>query len=202
MIKYGMVLVLLTSSISLANTPKIEGGKYSLDAAHSKVGFDVSHLVIASVEGRFNGVTGEIEMGKKIEDTKITAKVDIKTVNTGNGDRDKHLMGPDFFDAEKFPEMTFVSKSISGKADALKIKGDLTMHGVTKAVTLDGKYSGVANDPFGNTKIAFQAKGKINRKDYGLTWSKVVEAGPVVGDEVMIELKVEAGKPTEKKAAN
>jgi polyisoprenoid-binding protein YceI len=202
MIKYGMVLVLLTSSVSLANTPKIEGGKYSLDAAHSKVGFDVSHLVIASVEGRFNGVTGEIEMGKKIEDTKITAKVDIKTVNTGNGDRDKHLMSPEFFDAEKFPEMTFVSKSISGKADALKIKGDLTMHGVTKAVTLDGKYSGVANDPFGNTKIAFQAKGKINRKDYGLTWSKMVEAGPVVGDEVMIELKVEAGKPTEKKAAN
>ncbi len=202
MIKYGMVLVLLTSSVSLASTPKIEGGKYSLDAAHSKVGFDVSHLVIASVEGRFNGVTGEIEMGKKIEDTKITAKVDIKTVNTGNGDRDKHLMSPEFFDAEKFPEMTFVSKSISGKADALKIKGDLTMHGVTKAVVLDGKYAGVANDPFGNTKIAFQAKGKINRKDFGLTWSKMVEAGPVVGDEVMIELKVEAGKPTEKKAAN
>jgi polyisoprenoid-binding protein YceI len=202
MIKYGMVLVLLTSSVSLASTPKIEGGKYSLDAAHSKVGFDVSHLVIASVEGRFNGVTGEIEMGKKLEDTKITAKVDIKSVSTGNGDRDKHLMSPEFFDAEKFPEMTFVSKSVSGKADALKIKGDLTMHGVTKAVVLDGKYAGVANDPFGNTKIAFQAKGKINRKDFGLTWSKMVEAGPVVGDEVMIELKVEAGKPTEKKAAN
>ncbi len=202
MIKYGMVLVLLTSSVSLASTPKIEGGKYSLDAAHSTVGFDVSHLVIASVEGRFNGVTGEIEMGKKLEDTKITAKVDIKSVSTGNGDRDKHLMSPEFFDAEKFPEMTFVSKSISGKADALKIKGDLTMHGVTKAVVLDGKYAGVANDPFGNTKIAFQAKGKINRKDFGLTWSKMVEAGPVVGDEVMIELKVEAGKPTEKKAAN
>ena len=202
MIKYGMVLVLLTSSVSLASTPKIEGGKYSLDAAHSKVGFDVSHLVIASVEGRFNSVTGEIEMGKKIEDTKITAKVDIKSVSTGNGDRDNHLMSPEFFDAEKFPEMTFVSKSVSGKAEALKIKGDLTMHGVTKAVVLDGKYAGVANDPFGNTKIAFQAKGKINRKDFGLTWSKMVEAGPVVGDEVMIELKVEAGKPTEKKAAN
>ena len=201
MIKQLIVLSVFVAGVSFANTPKIEGGKYSLDAAHSKVGFDVSHLVIASVEGRFNGVTGEIEMGKKIEETKITAKVDIKSVNTGNGDRDKHLMGPDFFDAEKFPEMTFVSKSISGKADALKIKGDLTMHGVTKAVTLDGKYAGVANDPFGNTKIAFQAKGKINRKDYGLTWSKMVEAGPVVGDEVMIELKVEAGKPTEKQTA-
>jgi len=201
MVKYGLVLMMLASSVSLASTPKIEGGKYSLDAAHSKVGFDVTHLVIASVEGRFNGVTGEIEMGKKLEDTKITAKVDIKTVSTGNGDRDKHLMSPEFFDAEKFPEMTFVSKSVSGKSDALKIKGDLTMHGVTKPVVLDGKYTGVANDPFGNTKIAFQAKGKINRKDFGLTWSKMVEAGPVVGDEVMIELKVEAGKPTEKPSA-
>ncbi|MBU6154238.1 MAG: YceI family protein [Bdellovibrionales bacterium] len=196
--KQLIVLSVFVAGVSFANTPKIEGGKYSLDAAHSKVGFDVSHLVIASVEGRFNGVTGEIEMGKKLEDTKILAKVDINSVNTGNGDRDKHLLGPDFFDAEKFPEMTFVSKSVSGKADALKIKGDLTMHGVTKTVTLDGKYAGVANDPFGNTKIAFQAKGKINRKDFGLTWSKMVEAGPVVGDEVMIELKVEAGKPIAK----
>ena len=200
--KNAMVLFLFVAGVSFASTPKIEDGKYSLDAAHSKVGFDVSHLAIASVEGRFNGVTGEIEMGKKLEDTKISAKVDIKSVSTGNGDRDKHLMGPDFFDAEKFPEMTFVSKSVTGKPDSLKIKGDLTMHGVTKPVLLEGKYSGVANDPFGNTKIAFQAKGKINRKDFGLTWSKMVEAGPVVGDEVMIELKVEAGKPTEKKAAN
>jgi len=202
MVKYGMVLSLLASSLAFASAPKIEGGKYSLDASHSKVGFDVSHLVIASVEGRFNGVTGEIEMGKKIEDTKITAKVDVKTVNTGNGDRDKHLMGPDFFDAEKFPEMTFVSKSISGKADALKIKGELTLHGVTKSITLEGKYTGVANDPFGNTKIAFQANGKISRKDFGLTWSKVVEAGPVVGDEVILQLKVEAGKPAEKHTTN
>ncbi len=202
MVKYGLFVMALSGSVAFASTPKIEGGKYSLDAAHSKVGFDVTHLMISSVEGRFNGVSGEIEMGKKLEDTKITAKVDIKTVSTGNGDRDKHLMSPDFFDAEKFPEMTFVSKSVSGKADALKIKGDLTMHGVTKAVALEGKYIGLANDPYGNVKVAFQAKGKINRKDFGLTWSKMVEAGPVVSDDVVIELKVQAGKPSEKKAAN
>lgn len=202
MFRSVLVLVLFMSGAAFANAPKFEGGKYSLDASHSKVGFDVSHLVIASVEGRFNTVTGEIEMGKKLEDTKISAKVDVKSVSTGNGDRDKHLMGPDFFDSEKFPEMTFVSKTVSGKADSMKIKGDLTLHGVTKAVTLEGKYMGMANDPYGNTKIAFQAKGKINRKDFGLTWSKMVEAGPVVGDDVVIELKVEAGKPAEKKTAN
>jgi len=193
-----VIPAVLFATASWANTPKIEAGKYSLDASHSKVGFDVSHLVIASVEGRFNGVTGEVEMGKKIEDTMISAKVDVKSVATGNADRDKHLMSPEFFDAEKFPEMTFVSKSVTGKSDSLIIKGDLTMHGVTKPVTLEGKYNGVANDPFGNTKVAFVAKGKVSRKEFGLTWNKVVEAGPVVGDEITIELKVEAGKPTAK----
>jgi len=184
---------------AFAATPKIEPGKYSLDPNHSKIGFDVNHLVIASVEGRFDKVSGEIEMGAKIEDMKINAKIDTASVSTGNGDRDKHLTSPDFFDSAKYPEMTFVSKSISGKADSLKVKGDLTLHGVTKPVVLEGKYLGVVNDPFGNTKIALVAKTKINRKDFGLVWSKTVEAGPVVGDEVSIDLKIEAGKPTAKK---
>ncbi len=187
------------SGAATAATPKIEPGKYSLDPNHSKIGFDVNHLVIASVEGRFDKVSGEIEMGAKIEDTKISAKIETASVSTGNGDRDKHLASPEFFDSTKYPEMTFVSRSITGKADALKVKGDLTLHGVTKPVTLEGKYLGVVNDPFGNTKIALVAKTKINRKDFGLTWSKVVEAGPVVGDEVSIDLKIEAGKPTAKK---
>ncbi|NDG85083.1 MAG: YceI family protein [Proteobacteria bacterium] len=191
--------VMAASTAAFAATPKIESGKYSLDPNHSKIGFDVSHLVIASVEGRFDKVSGEIEMGSKIEDMKINAKIETASVSTGNGDRDKHLASPDFFDSAKYPEMTFVSKSISGKADSLKVKGDLTLHGVTKQVTLEGKYMGVVNDPFGNTKIALVAKTKINRKDFGLTWSKTVEAGPVVGDEVSIDLKIEAGKPMAKK---
>ena len=85
---------------------------------------------------------------------------------------------------------------MTGTPDNLKVSGDLTIHGVTKPVTLDAKYQGVVNDPFGNTKVAFKANGKINRKDFGLTWSKAVEAGPVVGDEVTLSFAVEAGKPT------
>jgi polyisoprenoid-binding protein YceI len=190
---------LLLSSVALANPVKIEAGKYGLDPAHSKIGFEIAHLVIATVEGRFDKVSGDIEMGAKLEDTKINADIEIASVNTGNGDRDKHLQSPEFFDSAKFPKMSFVSKSVTGKADKLKIAGDLTMHGVTKPVTLDGKYLGVVNDPFGNTKVVFSAKGKVNRKDFGLTWNKAVEAGPVVGDEVALEIKIEAGKPVAKK---
>jgi polyisoprenoid-binding protein YceI len=194
----------LISSVAVASTPKsgapkIEAGSYSVDPTHSKVGFEVGHLVIASVEGRFDQVGGTIEMGKKLEDTKIQAKIDVKSVSTGNADRDQHLLGPDFFDAQKHPEMTFVSKKVTGTPASMKVVGDLTLHGVTKPVTLDGKYLGSVVDMFGNTKVAFMAKGKINRKDFGLTWSKAVEAGPVVGDEVVIDLKVEGGKPAAKK---
>lgn len=200
MIKTVLILSLAFSvpALAVVSAPKIEAGKYALDATHSKVGFDVGHLVISSVEGRFNDVTGDIEMGKKIEDTKITAKIDVKSVTTGNGDRDHHLTGPDFFDVAKFPEMTFVSKTVSGKSDALKIKGDLTVHGVTKPVTLEGKYAGVVADLYGNDRIAFVANGKISRKDFGLTWNKAVEAGPVVGDEVSLQIKIEAAKPAKK----
>lgn len=192
-------IALMASSAAFASAPKIESGSYSVDPMHSKVGFEVGHLVIASVEGRFDQVGGTIEMGKKIEDTKINAKIDVKSVSTGNVDRDKHLLGPDFFDAQKFPEMTFVSKKVTGSPSALKVAGELTLHGVTKPVTLEGKYLGNVVDMYGNNKVAFVAKGKINRKDFGLTWTKAVEAGPVVGDEVSIDLKVEGGKPGAKK---
>jgi polyisoprenoid-binding protein YceI len=184
----------LTAASAFA-APKIEAGKYGIDPAHSKVGFEISHLVISTVEGRFDTFTGNVEMGKKIDDTKIDASIDVNSISTGNGDRDKHLKSPDFFDAAKFGTITFVSKSVSGATDHLAIKGDLTIHGVTKPVTLDGKYMGVVNDPYGNTKVAFSAKGKISRKDFGLIWSKMVEAGPVVGDEVTLDIRIEAGKP-------
>jgi polyisoprenoid-binding protein YceI len=193
------ISLLAASPVASASTPKIETGSYSVDAMHSKVGFEVGHLVIASVEGRFDQVGGTIEMGKKLEDTKINAKIDVKSVSTGNADRDKHLLSPDFFDAGKFPEMTFVSKKVSGIPSSMKVTGDLTLHGVTKPVTLEGKYLGNVVDMYGNTKVAFIAKGKISRKDFGLTWSKAVEAGPVVGDEVSIDLKIEGGKPAAKK---
>ncbi len=194
---YLMLSLLSVTSLAFAATPKIEAGKYGIDPAHSKIGFEISHLVISTVEGRFDAFSGDIEMGSKLEDLKINASADVGSISTANADRDKHLKSPDFFDAEKFPKMTFVSKKVSGTADKLKVLGDLTIHGVTKPVTLDAKYMGVVNDPYGNTKVAFNGKGKINRKDFGLTWSKAVEAGPVVGDEVTLDIRIEAGKPKE-----
>lgn len=127
-----LVAALLVANLANANPVKIEAGDYAVDAAHTKVGFDIAHLVISTVEGRFDQFGGNVVMGSKIEDTKINANIDVASINTGNVDRDKHLKSPDFFDAEKFPKITFVSKKITGKAEALKISGDLTIHGVTK----------------------------------------------------------------------
>ena len=198
--KLMSVLAIIFGVYANATPAKIEAGKYAIDPAHTKIGFEISHLVISTVDGRFDQYTGDVEMGKTVDDTKLNATLQVASINTGNGDRDKHLKGPDFFNAEQFPTITFKSTKITGKADALKITGDLTLHGVTKSVTLDGKYMGVVNDPFGNTKVAFVARGKLSRKDFGLTWSKTIEAGPVVGDEVVLSLNVEAGKPIAKTA--
>jgi polyisoprenoid-binding protein YceI len=197
--KSVIALALSLVSVSAIAAPKFEAGTYAVDAAHSKVGFEISHLVISTVEGRFDTVTGEIVMGKKFDDTKITASIDVASVSTGNADRDKHLKSPDFFDAAQFPKITFVSDSVSGPADRLTIKGEITIRGVTKPITLGGKYTGSVVDPYGNTKIAFYGKGTLSRKSFGLVWNKLVEAGPVVGDEVTIDLRIEAGKPAVKK---
>ncbi len=169
-------------------------GKYSLDASHSKVGFEIPHLVISTVEGRFGSFTGEFEMGEKVSSSKVTASVDISSIDTANADRDTHLKSADFFDAAKHPKMTFTSKSITGSFESFKMTGDLTIKGKTKSVVFDGKFLGNVVDGYNNTKAAFTATTKISRKDFGLTWSKAVEAGPVVGDEVTITLKIQGAK--------
>ncbi len=185
--------VTLLSASAFAKS--IPAGNYAIDAAHSKVGFEIPHLVISTVEGRFSKFDGNIKVEEKLEKSKATLNVDVASISTENKDRDDHLKSGDFFDVAKFPKMTFVSKKISGTPDALKITGALTLKGVTKDVTLDAKYLGEVKDAYGNLKIAFSAKGKINRKDFGLTWNSAVEAGPVVGDEVTLVLNIQAGKP-------
>jgi polyisoprenoid-binding protein YceI len=199
-----MKRLLLSTLVTLASVSALAGktipaGTYAIDTAHSKIGFEVPHLVIASVEGHFSKFDGSITIDPKLEKSKANLNVDVATVNTDNKDRDEHLKSPDFFDAAKNPKMTFVTKKIVGSADNLKLVGDLTLKGKTKEVTLDVAYLGDVNDPYGNHKIAFKASGKINRKDFGLTWSKAVEAGPVVGDEVTLTIKIEANKPIDKK---
>lgn len=195
-----MILSTFVTLLSVSAFAKsIPAGNYAIDPAHSKIGFEIPHLVISTVEGRFSKFDGNIKVEEKLEKSKATLNVDVASISTENKDRDDHLKSGDFFDVAKFPKMTFVSKKISGTPDALKITGALTLKGVTKDVTLDAKYLGEVKDAYGNLKIAFSAKGTINRKDFGLTWNSAVEAGPVVGDEVTLVLNIQAGKPLAKK---
>jgi polyisoprenoid-binding protein YceI len=174
-------------------------GHYDIDTAHSKLGFEVAHLVISSVEGRFTKFNGKVDLAEKFEKSRFTVDVDLASVDTSVAKRDAHLRSPDFFDVKKYPEMKFESTGIEGSPDSFRLTGNLTIHGVTKKVTFDASYAGAVNDGSGHEKVAFSGKTKINRKDFGLKWGGMIEAGPVVGDDVSLDLHVEAGRPLAKK---
>ncbi|MCK9210905.1 MAG: YceI family protein [Ignavibacteriaceae bacterium] len=183
------VLLLITAS-SFAQTQT-----WKADKVHSKVGFSVSHLVVSEVEGKFSDYDATLTTDANGKLEKVEAVIKVASITTDNADRDKHLKSDDFFAAEKYPELTFVSKSIkaAGK-NSYKIIGDLTMRGVTKSVTLDTKFNGQIKDPWGNTKSGWVATTTVNRFDYGLQWNKALEAGGlVVGKDVDISLKLEFG---------
>lgn len=184
---------LFMSQMALAQA-KIPEGTYKIDVAHSKVGFEVPHLVVATVEGKFSEFEGTFVIEPKFEKSTVDVAIKAASINTDNKDRDEHLRNPDFFDAKKHEKLMFKSKKITGTPENMKVAGDLTIRGVTKSVILDAKYTGSVKDPWGNERVAFRASTKINRKDYGLAWSKAVEIGPVVGDEVTLDLRVEAIK--------
>lgn len=166
---------------------------YELDAAHSEVGFSVKHLMISNVKGHFDKFSGTFDYDsakKTLKDVNVT--VETASVNTANGKRDEHLQSPDFFDAKKFPKITFKST----KVDGTKVTGDLTIRDKTKSVTLDFTNNGEA-DFMGTKKIAFTGKGQIKRGDFGLTWNKNMDkGGVVVGDDVMIMIEGEANAVT------
>ena len=166
---------------------------WDIDKTHSAVKFGVSHLVISTVEGNFKDFTASISTKPDGSLDKIEADIKTTSVNTDNDQRDTHLKSDDFFSSSKFPDMVFVSKSVKkvGK-DNYKVTGDLTIRGVTKSVVLDTKNNGTIKDPWGNTRSGWTASGKINRFDFGLAWSKALEAGGlVVGKEVTITINAE-----------
>lgn len=186
------------SGTALADA-KYTAGTYQLDTAHSKVGFEIPHLVISTVEGKFTQSEGSVELNDKFEKSKVKIVSDISSIDTGVVKRDDHLKSPEFFDAAKYPKMSFESLAISGSPESFMLSGDLKIKNVTKKVTFDAKYLGTVVDGYGNQKVAFTAKTKISRKEFGLSWNNLVEAGPVVGDEVSIDLKIEANRPLAKK---
>jgi polyisoprenoid-binding protein YceI len=171
---------------------------WQIDPAHTEAGFTVKHMGITNVNGSLGPVSGTIHLDDKdVTKSTVDVSIDVTGIDTREPRRDTHLKSPDFFDVAKFPTATFKSTSVSQVSPGkLKVTGNLTMHGVTKSVTLDvDGPSAPTKDPFGNTKIAAAASGKVDRKDYGLMWNKPLEkgAGFLVGDDVTLNISVEAG---------
>lgn len=170
--------------------------KFVLDQVHSSIGFSVRHLVISKTRGSFHDATATVMYDEKdITKSSVDVTIKIASIDTDNEDRDNHLKGPEFFDAEKFPDMTFKSKSIEKVKDGYIAIGDFTIRDVTKEIKLPFQIVGIVQDPWGNTKMGIEASITIDRQDYGLTWSKTIEAGGlVVGNDVNIELSLEFAK--------
>ncbi len=186
---------LVTLLATIITSTQVWAGTYKLDEAHTQVGFKIKHLVIATVSGRFNKFSGSFnfdDKAGKLSDVKVT--IDTASIDTNEPDRDKHLKGPDFFNVTKFPKMEFASKSVTYKDNKpTEVKGDLTINGVKKPVTLAVDYAGMTKDPWGNQRVAFEANTKINRKDFGLKWNKNLDAGGVmISDDVNIIIEAEA----------
>jgi polyisoprenoid-binding protein YceI len=169
---------------------------YTIDPAHSDVGFKIRHLV-SKVTGQFNEFSGTVvaDFGN-LERSSVRFTIKAASIDTRNGDRDTHLRGEDFFDVEKYPEITFASSAITKAGDStFNVAGTLTMHGVSREITLPVIYLGEVKDPWGNTKAGYQISTTLNRKDYGMVWNKALDSGSLIlGDEVEVEINLEVAK--------
>jgi len=168
---------------------------WKLDPAHSTAEFKVKHMMISNVKGKFSGLSGDLTLHEPDHTlTRVDASIDVATIYTGDAQRDAHLKSADFFDSELFPAITFESTKVvpEGGGD-FTVTGDLTMHGVTKEVTLEVEgLSEPTKDPWGNTRIGLSATTKISRKEFGLTWNAALETGGfLVGEDVSISLEVQ-----------
>ena len=170
-------------------------GTWTVDPAHSTVGFVARHLMITKVRGRFTDFSGSLEVAENPLQSHVVATVNLASVDTGDEGRDAHLRGADFFDVEggASPSMTFVSTGIKDDDGDYVLFGDLTINGVTRQVEFDLEFEGVNVDPWNNTKAGFTASTEINRKDFGLEWNVALETGGVlVGDKVKVHLEIQA----------
>lgn len=166
---------------------------YKIDAAHSDILFKVKHLMITNVTGSFKAFDATLTADKEdFSDAQISFTADVNSLDTRSEQRDGHLKSDDFFNAEKFPELKFTSTSITKNGAGYVLKGDLTIRDITKPVELKADYNGAMVDPWGQKKVGFEAEGKIKRKEFGLSWDAVTEAGGVVvSDDVKLQLNVQ-----------
>ncbi|GAC1493855.1 MAG: YceI family protein [Pseudarthrobacter sp.] len=170
-------------------------GTWTLDNSHSEIGFTVRHAGISKVRGQFKDAAATLDLAENVVDSKVSATIQTASFDSGDANRDGHVRGEDFFDVEKFPEISFVSNGLVPAGDSYELTGDLTIKGVTRPVTLETEFNGVAVDPFGMTRAGVSAETTISRKDFGMTFNAALETGGVlVSDKIGLEFDVSAIK--------
>ena len=188
------------AALTAEPAPAVSAGSYTIDPAHSEIGFRVKHLGLSTVRGIFNTSDASITFPEDdLSSLQAEATIEAASLYTGEAERDDHLRSADFFHVEQYPNLTFKTTGVENiDGSRFTLNGDLTIRGVTKPVALDAEYVGTAVDPWGNERVGFTAEGTIDRKEYGLTWNKALEAGGfLVGDEVTLVLDVQAIKKAE-----
>ena len=181
---------------TLTTTPEIAPGTWAADQAHSQVDFAVKHLGIATVRGTFERFEGSFEVGEDISTATFRATIEAASINTNEEQRDAHLRSADFFDVERFPQLTFVSTQVTPVDEAtLRVKGDLTMHGVSREVELVATIHGTESDPWGNERVGLELTGQLSRGEFGMEFNQVLGSGNLlVSDKVKLSLDISAIK--------
>jgi polyisoprenoid-binding protein YceI len=189
-----LILVLALVALTAQSAPAADS--YAIDTAHSSIGFSVKHMMISNVKGTFGTFSGSISLDpENIENSLVEISIDVSSVDTRNEKRDDHLRSADFFDATNHSAITFTSDKVMKKGDGYVVSGTLVMHGVSKKVDMPFELNGPVQNPWGQTVIGIELEYKLNRKDFGLEWNKAMDnGGVVVGDEVKIEINLEATK--------
>lgn len=191
-----MRVILVLAAVCSSLIPVLAGEVYESDVVHGRIGFRVSHMAVGYVSGRFNEYAAELDLDSEGTLMKAVATIEVASIDTGSKGRDEHLQKEDFFDAAKYPQISFKSKSVTKDNGRDVIIADFTLRGVTREIELPYKITGPIDDSRGMRRIGFQAKLVIDRKDYGMTWNKVLDAGGLaVGNEVELQIDVEFTQP-------
>lgn len=185
----------MSSSSTSSSTPSIPAGTWTVDPTHTRIGFVARHMMVTKVRGSFHEFTADVEIAENPLESRLSAEVQMASIDTGNADRDGHLRTNDFFDVEQHPTMRLVATGFEPAGDRYVMHTDVTIKGVTKPVDFELEFDGVGQDPWGNTRAGFTATTTVNRKDWGIEWNAPLETGGVlVGEKVQIEIDAQLVK--------
>jgi polyisoprenoid-binding protein YceI len=185
----------LTAATTETEVPGYEAATWNIDPVHSEVGFSARHMMVSKVRGRFTNFSGQLVTANDPTDSSVTAEIDLKSINTGNEQRDDHIRSADFFEVETYPTMTYRSTGIRVEDGEYILDGDLTLKGVTRSVPLHLELNGFGPDPYGGIRAGFTATGELNRRDFNVSFSAPMSnGGVVVSDKIGLHLEIEAVK--------